>query len=79
MKPRSSSNTDPNGDLFKVELEAIINLDYPLAKLADQIDRPFFERALGEPFCDYNGAPAKPVRLTGGWAETSSCANWATN
>ena len=63
MKPRSSSNTDPQGDLFKVELEAFINLDYPLAKLAGQIDWPFFERALGEHFCEHNGAPAKPVRL----------------
>ena len=63
MKPRSSSNTDPQGDLFKVELEAIINLDYPLVKLASQIDWPFFERALGEHFCEHNGAPAKPVRL----------------
>ena len=63
MKPRSSSNTDPQGDLFKVELEAIINLDYPLVKLAGQIDWPFFERALGKHFCEHNGAPAKPVRL----------------
>jgi hypothetical protein len=63
MKPRPSSNTDLQGDLFKVELAAIINLEYPLAKLADQIDWNFFECALGEHFCEDNGAPAKPVRL----------------
>jgi len=63
MRPRPSSNTDPQGDLFKVELEAIINPDYPLVRLAHQIDWTFFERELGEHFCEHNGAPAKPVRL----------------
>ena len=63
MKPRSSSNTDPQGDLFKVELETLVDPDHPLVRLAAQIDWPFFERALGEHFCEHNGAPAKPVRL----------------
>lgn len=63
MKPRSSSNTDPQGDLFKVELATIIDPDYALARLADQIDWAFFERELDAHFCETNGAPAKPVRL----------------
>jgi len=63
MKPRPSSNTELQGDLFKVELETIINLDHPLVRLAGQIDWTFFERELGAQFCDHNGAPAKPVRL----------------
>ncbi|MDO9006376.1 MAG: IS5 family transposase [Aquabacterium sp.] len=63
MKPRPSSNTDLQGDLFKVELETIINPDHELARLAGQIDWTFFERELGEHFCEHNGAPAKPVRL----------------
>ena len=63
MKPRPSSNTDPQGDLFKVQLDTIINLDHPLVRLAGQIDWTFFERELGAQFCETNGAPAKPVRL----------------
>ena len=63
MKPRPSSNTDLQGDLFKVELETIINPDHELVRLAGQIDWTFFERELGEHFCEHNGAPAKPVRL----------------
>jgi len=63
MKPQSNSHSDPQGDLFKVELEAIIDPDYPLARMAGQIDWAFFERELGAHFCETNGAPAKPVRL----------------
>jgi IS5 family transposase len=58
-----SSNSDLQGDLFKVELEAIIDPEHPLVKLAGQIDWAFFERQLGANFCETNGAPAKPVRL----------------
>jgi transposase, IS5 family len=63
MKPRPSSNSDPQGDLFKVELAAIVNLDHPLVRLAERIDWAFFERELGAHFCENNGAPAKPTRL----------------
>ena len=63
MRPRESINADPQGDLFMVELAAIIDPDYPLVRLADQIDWAYFERELGAQFCDTNGAPAKPVRL----------------
>lgn len=63
MRPRPSSNTDLQGDLFKVELEALIDPEHPLARLAGQIDWAFFERELGPHFCEKSGAPAKPVRL----------------
>ena len=63
MKPRNSSNTDLQGDLFKVELETLVDPTHALVRLAGQIDWPFFERELGAQFCDDNGAPAKPVRL----------------
>lgn len=63
MRPRPSSNTDLQGDLFKVELEALIDPEHPLVRLAGQIDWAFFERELGSQFCETNGAPAKPVRL----------------
>ena len=63
MKPRPSSQNDPQGDLFKVELATLIDPDHPLVRLASQIDWAFFERELGEHFCPTNGAPAKPVRL----------------
>jgi IS5 family transposase len=63
MKPRPSSNTDLQGDLFRVELESLVSPEHPLVKLAGQIDWAFFERQLGAQFCETNGAPAKPVRL----------------
>jgi IS5 family transposase len=63
MKPRSSDSTNPQLDLFKIELDAIIDPDHPLVRLAGQIDWGFFERQLGQCFCVDNGAPAKPVRL----------------
>ncbi len=63
MKPRPSSNTDLQGDLFKVELEAIIAPDHQLVRLAGQINWSFFEQTLGAHFCELSGAPAKPVHL----------------
>jgi IS5 family transposase len=63
MRPRESSNTDLQDDLFKVELDAIIDPDHSLVRLAGQIDWAFFERQRGAQFCETNGAPAKPVRL----------------
>jgi IS5 family transposase len=63
MRPRPSSNTTLQDDLFKVELETIINPDHPLVHLARQIDWASFESALGKNFCEHFGAPAKPVRL----------------
>ena len=63
MKPQASANTDPQGDLFLIELESIINLDHPLICLGRQINWAAFERDLGGGFCETNGAPAKPVRL----------------
>ena len=63
MRPRPSSNSDLQGDLFKVELETLVSPEHPLVKLAGQIDWAFFERQLGAQFCETNGAPAKAVRL----------------
>lgn len=63
MKPRQSSNTERQGDLFRIELEALINPEHPLIRLAGQIDWAFFERELGAQFSETNGTPAKPMRL----------------
>jgi hypothetical protein len=63
MKPYPSSNTDLQGDLFKVELEAIIAPDHSLVRLASQINWRLFEQTLGAHFCETNSTPAKPVRL----------------
>ena len=63
MRPHPSSKSDLQGDLFKVELEALVSPEHPLVKLAGQIDWTFFERQLGAQFCETNGAPAKAVRL----------------
>ncbi len=57
--------TNPNQNqlnLFKPILKQIINLDYPLAQLADQIPWIEFEKEYTELY-SHTGRPAKPIRL----------------
>lgn len=37
MRPHQSSHSDPQGDLFKVELEAIFDPNHPLVCLAGKL------------------------------------------
>jgi IS5 family transposase len=57
MRPKRAPSDDPQNELFKVELNSIINLSHPMAKLANSIDwqrlddefSPFFEERSGRP------------------------------
>jgi len=49
--------------LFQSRLDQIINLDHPLAQLAQAIDWSVFETEFGPCYCEGDGRPAKPIRL----------------
>ena len=61
MKPQKFKR-DPQIDLFKVELNRIINFEHPLAKLAKQIDWAAFDKEFETHFTD-EGRPAIATRL----------------
>lgn len=61
MKPQKFE-PEAQSDLFKVELERIIDLQHPLAKLARQIDWEQFEREFDK-FFEEEGRPGIDTRL----------------
>ena len=61
MKPQKFKK-DPQMDLFKIELNRIINPSHPLAKLAKQIDWAVFDEKFEPHFSD-DGRPAIATRL----------------
>ncbi len=61
MKPQKIKR-DPQLDLFRIELNRIINFEHPLAKLAKQIDWNAFDQEFETHFTD-EGRPAIPTRL----------------
>lgn len=46
MKCRHHERDDPQMDLFKVELAALLNLDHPMVRLADKFDWDQFKQSL---------------------------------
>lgn len=50
-------------DMFKSRLDQIINLNHPIAKLANQIDWSFFDDAFKKYYSDDQGRPSKTIRL----------------
>ncbi|MCB2182261.1 MAG: hypothetical protein KQH63_09570 [Desulfobulbaceae bacterium] len=63
MKPTVSPIDDPQMDLFKTELSAIIDLNHPFAKLAAVVDWAELEKVFGESYCEDNGRAAIATRL----------------
>lgn len=61
MKPQKSTH-DPELDLFKIELERIIDRRHPLVQLANQINWEVFEGRFEKYFSD-EGRPAIETRL----------------
>ena len=53
-------------DMFRSRLDQIINLNHPIAKLANQIDWSFLETAFREHYSDDQGRPSKTIRLMAG-------------
>ena len=63
MKPPKSENQNRQGELFRVELEKIIDRRHGLVKLSEVVDWKQFEETFGEKYCPDNGRPAMSTRL----------------
>ena len=53
-------------DLLRSRLDAIIDMDHPLVKLARTVDWGFLEQRFGEVYRDDPGQPPLPTRLMAG-------------
>jgi IS5 family transposase len=62
MRPKSESR-HPQRELFQIALEQLINLQHPLAVLAEKIDWRQFDLLLGGSYHPTQGAPGTPTRL----------------
>ncbi len=63
MKPRKSPCSDGQRELFRTELEKMINLGHGLVKLSKTIDWEALEKYFGASFCEKNGRPGMSPRL----------------
>ncbi len=59
----SSKKNDYQRDLFKTNLEGMLNHNEPLFRLAQKIDWKKFDTEFGKLYCPDNGRPAKSTRL----------------
>lgn len=62
MKPHKLSH-DPQGDLFKTELNRIIDMSHPLIRLGAEVDWERFNEAFGKTYHENNGRPGSNTRL----------------
>ena len=62
MKPVKNSY-DPQGDLFRVELDRIVDLAHPLIRLGQEVDWDGLDKIFGKNYCENNGRPARSTRL----------------
>ena len=60
MRPRKTQ-MDGSGDLFRAQLDQIINMDHALARLADEIDWDWIDSELAGLFSE-QGRPGTPTR-----------------
>lgn len=67
MRPRERRQTGQS-DLLRSRLDAIIDLNHPLVKLARTIDWGFLEERFGAAYSDKPGHPPLPTRLMAGLA-----------
>ncbi len=63
MSPQEPKNQNPQGDLFRIELERIIDSKHPLVKLARTIQWEEFDEVFSTLFCEDNGRAACSSRL----------------
>src|SRR5512142_2302781 len=63
MKPRRPSSEEPQGELFRVELAQLIDLNHSLARLTGGVDWAQFDAAFAPLYDEGNGRPAIPTRL----------------
>jgi len=62
MKPKAAS-FQPQRELFRIELAALVDPTHPLVKLGRQIDWMQFEELLGKTYDPKVGAPGVSTRL----------------
>jgi IS5 family transposase len=62
MRPKSSNST-PQGDLFRSRLENILNRNHELYRLAEQISWDVFDEEFGVLYAEKKGRPGIPIRL----------------
>ena len=62
MKPKATP-FQPQRDLFRIELDALVDPSHPLVKLGKQIRWDSFEEELGKTYDAKLGAPGIPTRL----------------
>ncbi|MGY4353412.1 hypothetical protein ACVWXM_009929 [Bradyrhizobium sp. GM7.3] len=67
MRPKERRVTG-QGDLLRSRLEAIIDMNHPLVKLAGTIDWSFLDQRFGAVYDDTPGQPPLPTRLMAGLA-----------
>ena len=67
MRPKERRETG-QGDLLRSRLEAIIDMNHALVRLARTIDWPFLEQKFGSVYEDKPGRPPLPTRLMAGLA-----------
>src|SRR5437016_12289232 len=67
MRPKERRETG-QGDLLRSRLDAIIDIDHALVKLAQRIDWTFLEERFGAVYTDKPGHPPLPTRLMAGLA-----------
>jgi IS5 family transposase len=63
MRPQNLSFQEAQGDLFRSQLDQILNRRHPLFLLANQIDWQFFDNEFGQLFVENFGRPGLPTRL----------------
>jgi len=61
MQPKSGFSDQ--GDLFRSQLDQILNRRHPLCRLADSIDWSLFDREFGSLYVENFGRPGLPIRL----------------
>jgi transposase, IS5 family len=63
MKPKPSACEDRQGDLFRIELQAIVDPGHAMVKLAGRVDWARLEESLAALYSADNGAPGHSTRL----------------
>jgi len=63
MNPKPSAHQHPQRDLFRIELQHLVDRGHPLVQLADQIQWEQFDSSFTPLFCTDNGRAACAVRL----------------
>lgn len=63
MIGRNPDHDQPQIDLFRIELERLLDLQHPMVRLARHIDWTAFEKAFADMWHDSNGRPSIDTRL----------------